>query len=284
MQMVAMEASKRPVSIAIVKQELQRISAGYTSTLQTGVTQRIQPPIILKRPNPLQVAGGIASIGNTPYTPTEPMAQHVSPPPTDSSSLGQVVSADLCQGGILSRRLPGYEERQAQIEMAELVARSLIEDTHAIVEAATGTGKALDTDTPIPTPTGWKRMGDLVAGDFVFDEQGHPTRVTAAFDVMYHRRCYEVVFSDGSSLIADAEHEWASYTCVDRSWASRPRTDTYMAKNFVTPDQLDELNRLITVSGNEDVLSVEGARALIGGHHWSVYQATRKIPPINAGG
>ena len=27
------------------------------------------------------------------------------------------------------------------------------------------TGKALDVDTPIPTPNGWARMGDLVAGD-----------------------------------------------------------------------------------------------------------------------
>ena len=133
------------------------------------------------------------------------------------SHLHQIVSTDLGHGGILSERLDGYEERQAQIEMATLVARALTEERHAIVEAATGTGKALDVDTPIPTPTGWKRMGDLARGDFVFDEKGHPTRVMAAFDVMHHRTCYEVVFSDGSSIVADAEHEWASHTSVDRS-------------------------------------------------------------------
>ncbi|HLQ29163.1 MAG TPA: protein kinase, partial [Ktedonobacteraceae bacterium] len=126
------------------------------------------------------------------------------------SPLQESVSADLCQGGILSQSLAGYEERPAQIEMATLVARSLTQNIPAIVEAGTGTGKALDVGTPIPTPTGWKRMGDLVEGDFVFDEKGNPTRITAAFDVMYQRKCYEVVFSDGSSLIADAEHEWAS--------------------------------------------------------------------------
>jgi len=203
---------------------------------------------------------------------------------SEGSHLQSTVSADLCEGGILSRSLPGYEERPVQVEMAGLVARSLLEDTHAIVEAGTGTGKALDTDTPIPTPTGWKRMGDLVVGDFVFDEQGHPTRVIAAFDVMHHRTCYEVVFSDGSSLVADAEHEWASYTSVDRKWAGRPRTATYLTKNFVTLDQLVALDQLITLSRNDDTLSVDGARALIGGHQWSVYQATRKIPPINSGG
>ena len=202
----------------------------------------------------------------------------------DDSRLSQIVSADLCQGGILSRRLSGYEERTAQIEMAGLVARSLRENTHAIVEAGTGTGKALDTDTPIPTPTGWKRMGDLVAGDFVFDEQGHPTRVTAAFDVMYDRTCYEVVFSDGSSLVADAEHEWASYTSVDRSWAGRSQSSTYLAKNFVTSDQLATLDQIIALSRNDDALSVHGAMALIGGHQWSVYQATRKIAPANSDG
>ncbi len=205
----------------------------------------------------------------------------------DDSRLSQIVSADLCQGGILSRRLSGYEERTVQIEMAGLVARSLRENTHAIVEAGTGTGKALDTDTPIPTPTGWKRMGDLVVGDFVFDEKGYPTRVTAAFDVMYDRTCYEVVFSDGSSLVADAEHEWASYTSVDRSWAGRSQSSTYLAKNFVTSDQLARLDQLIALSGllqNDDALSVHGAMALIGGHHWSVYQAARKIAPANSDG
>ena len=200
----------------------------------------------------------------------------------DDSRLSQIVSADLSQGGVLSKRLPGYEERLAQVEMARLVARSVVEARPAVIEAATGTGKALDVDTPIPTPTGWKRMGDLVVGDFVFDEKGHPTLVIAAFDVMYDRTCYEVVFSDGSSLVADAEHEWASYTSVDRSWAKRPRTDTYMTKNFVTSNQLAMLDQLNTLSRNDDTLSVRGAVTLIGGHHWSVYQAARKIPPVNS--
>src|SRR5258708_39526464 len=167
--------------------------------------------------------------------------------------------------------------------MATLVARSLTEYTHAVVEAATGTGKALDVDTPIPTPTGWKRMGDLVRGDLVFDQKGHPTRVMAAFDVMYHRTCYEVVFSDGSSIVADAEHEWASHTSVDRSWSSRPRTSVYAAKNFVTSDQLAMLDRLIALAQTDTTLSIDEATALIGGHHWSVYQAAGKIAPVNAG-
>jgi ATP-dependent DNA helicase DinG len=63
--------------------------------------------------------------------------------------LHQVVTTDLGHGGILSERLPGYEERPAQIEMATLVARSLTEERHAIVEASTGTGKSLAYLLPI---------------------------------------------------------------------------------------------------------------------------------------
>jgi Rad3-related DNA helicase/serine/threonine protein kinase len=65
------------------------------------------------------------------------------------SRLHRIVSTDLSHGGILSERLDGYEERQAQIEMATLVARALTEEQHAIVEAATGTGKSLAYLLPI---------------------------------------------------------------------------------------------------------------------------------------
>jgi len=99
---------------------------------------------------------------------------------------------------------------------------------------------------------------------------------------MYHRTCYEVVFSDGSSIVADAEHEWASHTSVDRSWSSRPRTGTYAAKNFVTSDQIAMLDQLIALSQNDNTLSVGEATALIGGHHWSVNQAAGKIVLVNS--
>lgn len=69
-------------------------------------------------------------------------------------------------------------------------------------------GKALDIDTPIPTPNGWSTMGDLRKGDEVFDENGEVCKVLFATNVMYGHKCYEVVFSDGSKIVADAEHNW----------------------------------------------------------------------------
>jgi hypothetical protein len=82
---------------------------------------------------------------------------------------------------------------------------------------AGGGGKALAIDTPIPTPGGWSTMGDLVVGDEVFDETGKPCRVAAATRVMYGRPCYRVEFSDGSVLVADAEHQWITLTASERT-------------------------------------------------------------------
>jgi deoxycytidine triphosphate deaminase len=71
-------------------------------------------------------------------------------------------------------------------------------------------GKALAIDTPIPTPVGWRSMGELEPGDFVFDQHGAPTEVLAATEVLIGRPCREVLFSDGAHLVADADHLWAT--------------------------------------------------------------------------
>lgn len=77
-----------------------------------------------------------------------------------------------------------------------------------IVAARPAMGKALALDTPLPTPSGWTTMGEVAVGDELYDAQGRPTRVVAATDVMRDRPCYEVTFSDGSVIVADAEHQW----------------------------------------------------------------------------
>ena len=73
-------------------------------------------------------------------------------------------------------------------------------------------GKALAVDTPIPTPQGWRTMGELAVGDEVFGADGHAHHVVAATEVMVGRPCYEVLFSDGQSIVADAGHRWLTTT------------------------------------------------------------------------
>ncbi len=85
-----------------------------------------------------------------------------------------------------------------------------------VVAARPAMGKALALDTPLPTPTGWTTMGEVQVGDELFDADGRPTRVVAATEVMLDRTCYEVEFSDGSTIIADAEHQWLTETRATR--------------------------------------------------------------------
>ena len=87
-------------------------------------------------------------------------------------------------------------------------------------------GKALALNTPVPTPGGWRTMGDLGVGDEVFDGDGRPTRVVAVSEVLYGRECFEVVFSDGTAVIADSSHQWEVRTKNDTRRGDPPRVLT----------------------------------------------------------
>jgi deoxycytidine triphosphate deaminase len=84
-------------------------------------------------------------------------------------------------------------------------------------------GKALAIDTPIPTPIGWRAMGDLEPGEAVFDETGAPTTIVAATPPLIDRPCREVIFSDGTRVVADASHQWIT---VDKRGRSKGRAVT----------------------------------------------------------
>ncbi|MGI5285292.1 replicative DNA helicase [Nonomuraea polychroma] len=85
-----------------------------------------------------------------------------------------------------------------------------------VVAARPAIGKALALDTPLPTPTGWTTMGEVEVGDRLIGADGRPTRVVAATEVMYDRPCYEVEFSDGTVIVADAQHQWRTTTRAAR--------------------------------------------------------------------
>ena len=77
-------------------------------------------------------------------------------------------------------------------------------------------GKALALDTLVPTTQGWRTMGDLRAGDLVFDEDGFPAVVLAATPPMTGRPCFEVRFSDGTTVVTDVDHQWRTIAKGDR--------------------------------------------------------------------
>jgi hypothetical protein len=74
-------------------------------------------------------------------------------------------------------------------------------------------------------------MGDIAVGDSVFDEQGQPCAVLGATPIMYGRPCYEVEFSDGTVIVADAGHLWRTRTAAGRQQRPRlPRGVPYWAR------------------------------------------------------
>lgn len=102
-----------------------------------------------------------------------------------------------------------------------------------------GAGKALALDTPIPTPNGWTTMGDLNVGDYVFDADGNPTRVVNATGTMLDRSCYRVTFSDGSEIIADADHLWET-----EDYAARRSTARNGTRGDLKPRGTDQRHKM----------------------------------------
>ena len=88
-------------------------------------------------------------------------------------------------------------------------------------------GFALSLDTVIPTPNGFTTMGEVQNGDNVLSENGESIKVNGATDVMHNHKCYEVEFTDGTKIIADAEHLW---TVRDLKNVERTLNTEYISK------------------------------------------------------
>jgi hypothetical protein len=96
-------------------------------------------------------------------------------------------------------------------EYQENLVKNFLSGRMNIVLSARQTGKALALNTPIPTPYGWTTMGKIQVGDIVLGSNGRPTAVTFVTEVMNNHGCYDVHFSDGEYLTADANHLWSVY-------------------------------------------------------------------------
>lgn len=104
--------------------------------------------------------------------------------------------------------------------------------------------EALALDTPIPTPGGFKSMGDLVDGDVIYGSDGKPTIVTKAHGVQVGRDCFRVHFDDGSSLVASDGHWWKVRVAKNRACTVREMTTREMfqaGREFYLPESFTAL-------------------------------------------
>lgn len=70
-------------------------------------------------------------------------------------------------------------------------------------------GKLIEHDCPVLTPDGFKKHGDLQAGDYVYGISGKPVKVIYKHPDSY--ATHRVVFSNGEEILTSAEHEWLIY-------------------------------------------------------------------------
>lgn len=139
---------------------------------------------------------------------------------------------------------------------------------HTAVSGISGSGKDLAIDTPIPTPSGWKTMGELQDGDTVYNEFGKPITVIKAHEFLTDSLCYEVVFSDGSKLVAGSGHLWFTETPVHSEVNSTGCAS--FAKNnsgrgsLLGAEQVSHVRMLASESHANQTITVAEAVRLIG--------------------
>ena len=82
-------------------------------------------------------------------------------------------------------------------------------------------------------------MADLEVGDLVFDESGAPTPIVATTRALIGRPCREVMFSDGTKVVADADHQWIT---VDKNGRRR-------GPSRVEVRTTDQIARTVRING-----------------------------------
>lgn len=139
-----------------------------------------------------------------------------------------------------------------------------------------GSGKAVRLLTPILTPDGWRKFGDLAVGDQVFHPSGQPTKVTQVHPVGQWDT-WEVELSDGTALTVSGEHLFTVEEFAGNSKRKRRTLDVRtMARegrfNLRLPDV--DKDELYAQGVPEEVLgSFQNGRTIIN---------VRRVPPVDA--
>jgi len=119
----------------------------------------------------------------------------------------------------------------------------------AIYGGAAGGGKRLSVDTPVPTPNGWETMGSLKAGMEIFDEQGRRCVVEIAHEIVTPPTAYRITFDDDSTIDADAEHLWLTFSASELSALTRRDPEWRRARRAKRPSKVGgKKSALFTIS------------------------------------
>lgn len=130
---------------------------------------------------------------------------------TNTSHIGQLAGKNLMQLKNSFKEIPDYG-LPLQSPIMSTIARGCRLKKLYLRSSNSGGGKAIPNDTIIPTPSGYRKVGDIKVGDYLFDRRGNPTKVLAVYPQPKKKRVYEITFSDGRKAECCEDHLWG---CVE---------------------------------------------------------------------
>jgi len=100
-----------------------------------------------------------------------------------------------------------YNHRPPLSHQKEAIEK-LVGSRRFILADDMGLGKFLPIKTPVYTPTGTKKIGDIKIGDKVIGSDGKSHNVIGVF-AQGIKETYKITFNDGFSILAGDEHLWS---------------------------------------------------------------------------
>ena len=81
-------------------------------------------------------------------------------------------------------------------------------EKYVVIGGYAGTGKALPNEDLIPTPQGWKKIKEIKIGDYLFNQDGKPTKVIGVYPQQEKKAIWKVIFEDGRIVQCCKDHLW----------------------------------------------------------------------------
>lgn len=107
--------------------------------------------------------------------------------------------------------------KMAPAYVGEMLKAFVKAQANIVIAGRTGTGKAQPVETLIPTPKGFRRLGELAIGDTVFTQDGSETKVIGVYP-QGKQQIYRVTFEDGRISFCHKEHLWRIGSSVDAEY------------------------------------------------------------------
>ncbi len=129
-------------------------------------------------------------------------------------------------------------------------------------------GKLQSIDTKVPTPSGFKTIGDLEVGDQVFSEDGSVTNIIDTTPIEYNEECYKITFSNGATTKVGKDHLWKVKSLLCRKAENRTKSpkdrckSTNYTSEILNTEQLFNNQLYLTSKGPRPNYSIDLCKPL----------------------